>query len=125
MTLTPARDLETSSSQAEVAPPELQPRISLRWALRPRHVVIVAVWCFVWLLLCYLPLSGIELWRMVSYGHWMLVHGQLPVEDPFMPLARGMPLVRWCSWIGCRTSRGAPWPVPARPGSRWFSPQLS
>ena len=68
------------------------------WALSLGHLTLVAVAGFFYLLLSYLPLQSADLWGHVIYGEWILEHRSLPVEDPIMPLAEGMPVVD-TSWL--------------------------
>ena len=83
------------SPEAEVT---LQPQLSERWALSPLQLAGVAFLGGVFLLFSYLPLRGHDLWCHVGYGHWIVEHGQLPAEDPFMTLAQGMPVIDNC-WL--------------------------
>lgn len=50
----------------------------------------------------YLPVYHSDIWGHVSYGTWMLQHGTLPVEDPFVELAGGVELINnaWLSQVG-------------------------
>lgn len=79
----------------------LTPLISSRHALSARHVVLCAWFGFLFLFLNYLPLWHTDLWSHVAYGQWILEHGRLPAEDPFMPLAAGMQVVdsAWLSQV--------------------------
>lgn len=49
----------------------------------------------------YLPVYHTDIWGHVSYGTWILEHGSLPTEDPFVPLAGGVELVdnAWLSQV--------------------------
>ncbi len=71
------------------------------WLLGPGGAGRVAAWGLFFLLLCYLPLRGADLWADVSYGGWILDRGELPAEDPFLPLAAGMEVVdgEWLSQV--------------------------
>jgi hypothetical protein len=81
--------------------PILTPKLSPAWALRLWHLPIVAAWGVLFLLLNFLPLRPTDLWCHVGYGQWILAHRRLPAEDPFMPLAQGMPVVdsAWLSQV--------------------------
>lgn len=49
----------------------------------------------------YIPLWPTDIWGHVAYGEWILQHGQLPTEDPFIDLAKGTQLVNtaWAAQI--------------------------
>ncbi len=72
-----------------------------RWLLAPGDAGRIAAWGGFFLLLCYLPLRGAGLWAHVSYGGWILDRGELPREDPFLPLAAGIEVVdgAWLSQV--------------------------
>ncbi len=84
------------------------------WMLGPGHLTLVAVAGFFFLLLSFMPLQNADLWGHVIYGEWILEHRSLPVEDPVMPLAKGMPVVD-TSWLsqailaGVEQAGGAEW----------------
>jgi len=82
-------DLTSPENSAE---PILAPQLSARFALRPVHVLIVAAWCVLFAMLNYFPLRSTDIWSHVLYGRWIVENGALPTEDPFMPLAEGMPV---------------------------------
>ncbi len=71
----------------------LQPVFSARWALRPRHLAVCVWFAAFYAYLSYIPLFHSDLWGHVFYGQWILEHRALPVQDPVMPLAEGMPVV--------------------------------
>ena len=81
--------------------PAFAPQLSARWALRVDHLMLVILLSGVFLTVNYLPLRGTDLWLHVNLGQWIWHHGRLPMEDPFMPLARGMRLVdtAWLSQV--------------------------
>lgn len=85
----------TEHPELAVAPvgPILRPVLSPRFALRLRHVVATGVFAALFLFLNAVPLRNTDLWGHIEYGSWILSHGALPTEDPWMPLAEGMPLV--------------------------------
>jgi len=87
----------TRTSNDEAA--ALQPVLGERCALTPRHVVACGVLAVLFMYLNYQPLFHTDLWGHVLYGQWMLEHGRLPAEDPFLPLAEGMPATG-TSWLG-------------------------
>ena len=79
----------------------LAPQLSARWALGTGHLALVVLLGGLFLTVNYLPLRGTDLWLHVNLGQWIWQHGTLPAEDPFMPLARGMPFVdtAWLSQV--------------------------
>ena len=87
------------STEPEHVP--LTPVVNHRYALRPRHLVGLALFGFLLLYLNYLPLWHTDLWSHVSYGQWILDHRALPDKEPFLPLATGMPVVdsAWLSQV--------------------------
>jgi hypothetical protein len=81
--------------------PLLTPVLTKKYALRPRHVVVCALFGGFFLFLNHLPLWHTDLWGHVAYGKWILAHRALPTEDPFMPLAEGMRVIdsAWLSQV--------------------------
>src|SRR5690606_22618604 len=41
----------------------------------------------------YLPVYHTDIWGHVSYGDWILKHGSLPAEDPYVDLAAGVDII--------------------------------
>jgi hypothetical protein len=72
-----------------------------RFAVELRHLLIAAGFGVCFLYFNYIPLYCSDLWGHVSYGHWILDHRGLPTEDPFVPLAEGVPIVAtaWLSQV--------------------------
>jgi len=66
----------------------------VHWTVIP----VVAGFAAFYAYLSYIPLFYTDIWGHVSYGKWMLEHGALPTEDPFLPLSRGMQVVD-SSWL--------------------------
>ncbi len=92
-----AEEVELSAAETPVAEPaEEGPPPG--WMLDLGHLTLVAAAGFCYLLLSYLPLQSADLWGHVIYGEWILEHRSLPVEDPVMPLAEGVPVVD-TSWL--------------------------
>lgn len=60
------------------------------WAISLGQLVLLALAGLFFLVLCYVPLRGTDLWVHVNYGNWILDHGGLPTEDPFLPFSEGM-----------------------------------
>lgn len=85
-------------------PPEgtlFKPVLPARYALSGKHVVLVAALAGFFLYLNYIPLWHTDLWSHVEYGQWILEHRELPTNDPFVPLAKGMQVVdsAWLSQV--------------------------
>lgn len=91
-------DMNDAGAPAE---PQLTPKLSAKWALGKGQLAVVALWTTLFIVLNYLPLQWGELWGQVALGNWILDHRELPPEDPYQPLAEGMPLVdsRWLSQV--------------------------
>ncbi len=99
-----ATRVETTTATCEPAAADslvLTPKLDQRWAPGPWHALLVAICCVFFLVLDYLPLRSSELWGNIAYGEWILEHGKLPTEDPFMALAEGMRVVdsEWLTQI--------------------------
>jgi hypothetical protein len=80
------------------ASPESETWAAPRWALGARAAVLWGLAVLGFLLLCYRPLDPTELMAHLSYGDWLLDHRALPVADPILPLADGMPILDG-SWL--------------------------
>jgi hypothetical protein len=81
--------------------PRLEPILSPRTALQPRHLAVVSAFGLFFLYLSYLPLWPTDLWSHVIYGQQILKTRHLPTVDPTMPLAQGMAVVdtEWLSQV--------------------------
>lgn len=66
------------------------------WALL--GTLVTALFFVYW---SYLPVYHTDIWGHVSYGRWILQHGSLPVEDPFVDLAVGVEMINnaWLSQV--------------------------
>ena len=75
--------------------------LGTRWALGMKHLLVVAFFGLFFVYLTYLPLFHSDLWDHVAYGQVMLQQGQLLSEDPFLNLARGVPIITtmWLSQL--------------------------
>jgi hypothetical protein len=96
----------TASSEAgESEPlPDLpmpSPQISPRYALSWPHVLLCGFFALLFALLNHLPLFHSDVWGHLLYGRWILEHGGLPAEDPFIPLAVGVRILdsAWLSQV--------------------------
>ena len=81
------------TTQNQEASRELAPLLNERFALNQRQMAVCLLFCLFFMYLNYLPLFHSDIWCHVHYGHWIIDNGQLPGEDPFMPLAAGMKVV--------------------------------
>jgi len=86
---------------AQTSEPILASHVDARYAMRPRHAVVVAMLCALFLTLNYLPLQVTDLWGHVAYGQWIWQHGSMPTADPVSALADGMRVVdtAWLSQV--------------------------
>lgn len=69
------------------------------WALEFRHLLIVVGFCAFFMHYAYMPLAVTDVWGHIAYGNWILDHGHLPTEEPFVDLAAGVPIVD-TAWLG-------------------------
>ncbi|MCL6501081.1 MAG: hypothetical protein K6T86_00260 [Pirellulales bacterium] len=91
----------TGQKQSMVPPAAAAPGPGAAWAARftPLHLAYALVLGGLFLYFNYLPLFHTDLWGHVAFGEWILEHQALPTEDPWQPLAEGMPLVD-SAWLG-------------------------
>ena len=88
----------STATSPELDLPVLTPMLDTKYALSIRQLGLVVGWGVFFMYLNYMPLFYTDLWGHVNYGRWMLQTGQLPVEDPFTPLAAGVP-VTCTAWL--------------------------
>jgi hypothetical protein len=85
---------ESDGGDSEPPPrPTPRPQISPRYALSWPHVLFCGFFGLLFWFLNVTPLFHSDVWGHVLYGQWILEHGALPVEDPFIPLAQGVKIV--------------------------------
>jgi len=77
----------------------LTPKLPVWCALSGWHFVAALGVAFFFAYHSYLRLFYSDLWGHVSYGEWILQHQQLPTEEPFAPLAVGVPVIA-TAWGG-------------------------
>lgn len=77
----------------------LAPKLPAWCALSGWHFVAAAGVALFFAYHSYLHLFYSDLWGHVAYGEWILQHKQLPTEEPFVPLAVGVPVVA-TAWGG-------------------------
>jgi hypothetical protein len=89
----------SQASTEELGP--LMPLLSRRYALGIEHVAVCGLFVFFMLYTSYIPLFFTDIWGHVEYGRWILEHGSLPTEDPFLVLGQGMRVVdnAWLSQL--------------------------
>jgi hypothetical protein len=65
------------------------------------HALCVGCFALAFVYFSYIPLWPTDIWGHVAYGEWILQHGELPTEDPFVDLARGTALIdtAWASQL--------------------------
>ncbi len=90
-------EIRNPASEAEASPFE-ETAAAPRWALGARAAALWGLAVLGFLLLCYRPLDPSGLWAHLSYGYWLMEHRALPVADPILPLAEGMPNIN-TSWL--------------------------
>lgn len=92
-----------TNHDAEIASASLvlRPKLHPRWALSPWHLATLLFWCALYYLVNLFPLRETDLWGHVAYGNWILSHGALPREDPFVSVMQGMKVIdaAWLSQV--------------------------
>jgi hypothetical protein len=71
----------------------LQQMLPDEYAWSYRTLALTGFWAILFMYFSYTPLFFSDIWGHVNYGLWMLEHGRLPIEDPFTPLAEGVPVI--------------------------------
>lgn len=98
----------TSSSDTSASPPlkkdsddliQIHAQISSYWKLGIPHVLVTGFFSLLFMYLSYQPLFHTDLWGHVAYGQWILQHQKLPIEDPYVQQARGVPMIA-SAWLG-------------------------
>jgi hypothetical protein len=89
----------TLSGHPSSLPDVLVPQLSQSWALDGRHLLVITGFALLFMHHNYLPLFHSDIWGHIAYGNWILDHRALPVEEPFVSLAAGMPVVD-TAWLG-------------------------
>lgn len=84
---------KSHKSQPDTNAVSLQPVLSQRLALGWKDTLVCAFFCVLFMYLNYIPLFYSDIWGHVHFGEWILAHGSLPTEDPFMPLAAGVDVI--------------------------------
>jgi hypothetical protein len=76
-------------------------RAGWKFAPRPVAILIIVVAAIFWLY-SRQPLHHTDLWGHLAYGRLIWQSGSLPATEPFMPLAREVPLVdtAWLTQVG-------------------------
>lgn len=77
----------------------LEPKLTEKWELGYVHLAITAYFSLFFLYLSLQSLFHTDLWGHVAYGQWMLEHRALPVEDPYVGYAKGVPMIA-SAWLG-------------------------
>lgn len=89
----------TTTPQPDLRVPELVPVLPGKYAWQLKHLLVCLSIAVFFVYTSYIPLFHSDIWGHVNYGKWILEHRTLPVEDPFTPLAQGVPLVD-TAWLG-------------------------
>jgi len=102
-TVLPEPSVPARKPRPEMPSPEevLVPKLSQAWALTRGQMLLVASACLFFMYYNYLKLFHSDFWGHVSYGQWMLEHRELPAQEIFVELARGVPVVctAWLSQL--------------------------
>ena len=77
----------------------LTSKLPASWALNGWHFVAAVGVALFFMYHNYLHLFHSDLWGHVAYGEWILQHHRLPTEEPFVPLASGVPVIA-TAWLG-------------------------
>lgn len=80
-------------------PDTLQPILGPRFALGWLETIACGWFVLFFVYLNYIPLFHSDLWGHVLFGSWILEHGRIPTEDPFLTVAQGMPVID-SAWLG-------------------------
>jgi hypothetical protein len=77
-------------------------RFPQAWRLSRGAAALVVALGLVFLVYSYLPLHHTDLWGHLAYGRWIQSARQLPLTEPFLPLAEGVPVVdtAWLAQLG-------------------------
>ncbi|HUQ68068.1 MAG TPA: hypothetical protein VM165_01010, partial [Planctomycetaceae bacterium] len=79
----------------------LEDRVPDEWKLSRRTAGCAFAFGLLFLIFAIKPLWHTDVWGHLSYGRWMVSARQLPVTEPLMPLAIGVPFVdtAWLSQL--------------------------
>lgn len=105
---TPDRTLAVVETTTETVPARpdlsvLQDRVPNVLKLSPLVAGATAFLGLLYLFLSYTAIWHTDVWGHLSYGRWIVQTGSVPVTEPLLPLARGVPFVdtAWLSqWLG-------------------------
>lgn len=111
-------DPKPTKSQAREVELAAAPTTSPEWFFRLWNwnwwqASFVLVFCLFFLFNNYMRLFFSDIWGHIAYGNWILDHTKLPIEEPFAPLAEGMPMMctAWLSQVALAL------------GGRWGGPE--
>jgi hypothetical protein len=71
----------------------LVPKLDDRFALSRGQFLMLIGLCAFFMYYNYMRLFHSDFWGHVSYGQWMVEHKELPTEELFVPVAKGVPVV--------------------------------
>jgi hypothetical protein len=94
-----APETEVADHASPEALSELTPILSQAWALSLFQLGIVLFFCVFFMYHNYVRIFHSDVWGHVAYGNWIIEHGRLPTEEPFVPLAAGVPVFD-TAWLG-------------------------
>ena len=82
------------SNKKAVSADDLQPLLSARWVLGPRHLAACLFFSTVFLFVNAMPLLDWAVWPDVYLGRWMLDHGALPQAGDAPVLEKPVPVAK-------------------------------
>jgi hypothetical protein len=102
-----AQEIAMNSMPADQQPDDadlerqLTVKLPAEWAFPPSWLAVTVFFGLLFVYFNWMPLYHSDLWGHVLYGNWMLEHRRLPAEDPFVPLAQGIPITAtaWLSQV--------------------------
>lgn len=92
--MTETNDTSLTSKNLPPDPDEvLVPKLDEKYALtRGQFLMLIGI-CAFFMYYNYMKIFHSDFWGHVSYGRWIVEHKQLPTEEPFVPVAKGVPVV--------------------------------
>lgn len=91
--------MSQSTASPQTARPLFKPGLGERFALGPKHLLVTAWFAVFFMYYNYIPIFHSDIWGHVAYGSWIVEHGRLPAEDPFVKLAEGVRITD-TAWLG-------------------------
>lgn len=89
-----------------------------RWRMSPGGAGLTILSALVLWYYAGRPLYHTDLWGHLAYGRWIATHRQLPLHEPFMPLANDAAIID-TAWLAQLLGFTA-WKMVGLPGLRWL-----